>query len=651
MSHAQACLEQITVLSQQIGYASDLDGALAVATVGARRLLGSDRVLVYHLMPDGDGVVMAESVDPQWQSVQGQLIYDPCFETKWDLLYAQGRISVIADVATAHLAPCYLELLTRLQVRANLVVPIVLQTEQQPHPVLWGLLIAQQCGSPRQWQSLDIQVLRHLAMQVGCKIHTLSTEQPTNLQNQLLKLQLEQVLDEKIAKPFVADFQLDQADRGLPLADGQIAIRQIELYRQMQQQTAQLQQALEFEALLKRITDKVRDSLDEQEILQSAVQELAQGLDTLCCDTGIYNADRTTTTIAYEFSDILSPAKGKTFAIANAAHPAVYDSLLQGQTCQFCSVASNPLRPDQRFLVVLACPLVDDQGVLGDLWLFKPSGAEFNDQEVRLVQQVANQCAIALRQSRLYRAIQGQVEELARLNQLKDDFLSTVSHELRAPIASMKMAIQMLDIRLRPLGVLEPSHSISCYFQILQTECQREMSLINDLLDLARIDSDLAPLNLSPIQLKHWITHVSEPFLQRTADQGQHLKILIPDHLPPLTTDSTHLERILTELLHNAFKYTPSGEVITVSAGLALEQGKNVLRIAVSNSGIEISEIERDRVFDKFYRIPKHDPWKHGGTGLGLPLVKKLVERLGGVIWLESGDLLTQFILQFSLNS
>ena len=92
--------------------------------------------------------------------------------------------------------------------------------------------------------------------------------------------------------------------------------------------------------------------------------------------------------------------------------------------------------------------------------------AYFEELEIRLVQQVSNQCAIALRQSRLYQAAQAQVEELERLNQLKDDFLSTVSHELRTPMANIKMATQMLEITLKPLGVFDSETSpINRYFQ------------------------------------------------------------------------------------------------------------------------------------------------------------------------------------------
>nr|WP_277874846.1 histidine kinase dimerization/phospho-acceptor domain-containing protein [Leptolyngbya sp. FACHB-16] len=117
----------------------------------------------------------------------------------------------------------------------------------------------------------------------------------------------------------------------------------------------------------------------------------------------------------------------------------------------------NPIRPVAKRLTTLACPIINDHSVIGDLWLYKAGEQCFEELEIRLVQQVANQCAIAVRQARLYQAAQLQVEELGRLNQLKDDFLSTVSHELRTPISNIKMATHMLEFILKPLGLLDPA--------------------------------------------------------------------------------------------------------------------------------------------------------------------------------------------------
>jgi signal transduction histidine kinase len=138
---------------------------------------------------------------------------------------------------------------------------------------------------------------------------------------------------------------------------------------------------------------------------------------------------------------------------------------------------------------------------------------------------------------------------------------------------------------------------------------------------------------------------VAEPFIERVRQQNQTLTLDIQD-LPEIETDLSYLERILSELLNNACKYTPPQERITVSAHVEDE----MFSLRVSNSGVEIAPAERDRVFDKFYRIPNSDPWKHGGTGLGLALVKKLAEHLGGSIRVESANQLTHFIVTLPLR-
>ncbi|GAB4475727.1 MAG: hypothetical protein OHK0037_37050 [Elainellaceae cyanobacterium] len=455
-----------------------------------------------------------------------------------------------------------------------------------------------------------------------------------------------------------------------------IAIQQASLYQSVQRlnddlehqvahRTSQLQQALEFEALLKRITDKVRDSLDEAQILQGVVDEVGRGLpNLLCCGTATYTADLQSSVIGYEYTTYLPSAEGQVVQFADK--PDLYRQLLAGLFFQFCQIEPDPVRQVQEPLAVLAFPVFDDQGILGDIWLFREREQWFNDAEVRLVQQVATQCAIAIRQARLYQASQSQIEELERLNRLKDDFLSTVSHELRTPIAGIKMSIQLLEIHLNRLGILsDRSNPITRYFQILQEECLRESNLINNLLDLSHLDAEVDPLLPSEVRLDLWVPHIAEAFIEKARNNQQQLFINIADNLPPLITDSSYLERILTELLTNACKYTPAGDRISVEARLWTRQRSQeqrgasfpeltapnysntptLFQICVTNTGVEIPEAERDRIFDRFYRIPSGDPWRYGGTGLGLALVKRLVERLGGAIALETTAGETRFVV------
>lgn len=498
---------------------------------------------------------------------------------------------------------------------------------------------------------------------------------------------------------------LEQVELNLSLK--QIEAENSNLEAQVRERTAQLRQALEFEDLLRRTTEKVRDSLDEAHILQTVVRELTLGLGVQGCDVSLYNLEDGTSTLCYEHLDNhLNSAQGRSIAL-NALP--VYQLLLQRQHTQFCLREPLPsaLRSEQAQFACLSCPIMDDQGVLGDLWLFKPKQQSFSVQEIRLVQQIANQCAIALRQSQLYQTAQAQVKELKQLHRAKDDFLSTVSHELRTPMANIKMGTQLLEMSLEHSGFLETADApIYRYLQILKDEAHREMTLINDLLDLSRVDAGVEPYVVTTIDPQTWIPHVVEPFWERTQLQQQQLQIDLAPDLPPLTTDLSDLERILSELLNNACKYTPAGEKITVAVSVrsiaptAPEQAPNdrnqpvasinrhplsapnnspepifvrdllkqpassqqlpssvnppdsplCFLLKVTNSGVEIPLSEQSRIFEKFYRIPSDDPWKCSGTGLGLALVKGLVERLSGQIWVESTAAATTFTVQLPLE-
>ncbi|BAZ53739.1 two-component sensor histidine kinase [Nostoc sp. NIES-4103] len=260
---------------------------------------------------------------------------------------------------------------------------------------------------------------------------------------------------------------------------------------------------------------------------------------------------------------------------------------------------------------------------------------------------------VALQQSQ--EAVQAQLEEMESLNRLKEEFLSTVSHELRTPLTNMKMAIQMLGIALHQeqnflSEMAKPPAERSKaarYFEILDKECDREINLINNFLDLQRLDTSARPWVLEKIQVQQWLWRVVELFKahNRTLCR-QNLRLIIAPNIPPIACDPYSLERILVELLTNACKFSPPDAEITISAHLKAHN----IQFQVINSGVEIPSSELPRIFDKFYRIPSNDPWKQGGTGLGLALVQKLTKHLGGTIEVESGSNRTCFAIQLALS-
>lgn len=750
----------VATITQRIHRSLDLQEILTPAVHDIRHWLGTDRVVIYQFDSKGGGRVIVESVDSRWPSMDGQAIYDYCLVQEQCIQpYQNGEVSSTPDIHAAGLADCYVELLDRYAVQANLIIPILLGTQ------LWGLLAVQHCEAPRQWQVPDIELLQQIAAQLAIAIQQSQLYQKIQWQaeqaqslNRLLQgirnsldvnvvfndtvreigqlLQVEQVVlaqfrrDENLwvsvasyscdpgRFPLYLGLEIPHEQHGItrhlihgesiqvndtrtldgevsqilaetfpgawsffPLnIDGQvwgyihlikmpepftwmnwqmefmkiavnqleIAIQQSILYQQVQQlnanleqqvceRTFELQQAFNYEATLKRITDRVRDSFDEDQILQTVVAELAIAVDALTCDVSLYNPEQRTSTICYEYTTTLSPFQGR--CVSMSGFPEGYQQLLRGQYFQFCPL---PTTQDEPRFARLVCPIVDDQSVLGDLWLLKQGEDLFPDAQIRLVQQVANQCAIALRQSRLYQTAQGQVEELEYLNHLKDDFLSTVSHELRTPMASIKMALHMLHLVLEPTGILADSTSpVRRYFKILQDECQRETNLINDLLNLSQLESGVRKLTLSTIYLQNWLSSILQPFNERCQQQQQTFIASYARSIPALRTDATYLERILTELLTNACKYTPPQETIQ----LTVQPSEAGVLIQVQNSSSEIPHHELERIFDKFYRVPQGDRWQHGGTGLGLALVKRMVVDLQGSIEVSSDPAWTTFTL------
>ena len=579
----------------------NLDDILNTTVAEVREFLQTDRVIVCQFQPDWSGIVIVESVAAEWQSIWGRQITDRYFAETQGEAYKQGRVFAVNDIYTAGLAACHVELLAQLQVRANLVVPI-LQGE-----VLWGLLVAHQCHAPRVWEAAEIDFLQQLAIQAAIAIHQSELYQHEQRLNTILEQQVEE-------------------------------------------RTAQLQQALQYEALVKRMTDKVRDSLDEAQILQTAVEELVRGLEIYGCDTALFNFEQGTMTIAHSYTNgAFAPQPGVTLATHFSD---IYPQLLDGQSLQFCELAPKFMDSAWQPSAVFACPMIDDQGVLGELRLFRSHNAVFSEPEIRLVLQVANQCAIALRQARLYQTAQIQVKVLEELNQLKDDFLSTVSHELRTPISNMKMAIHMLKTH-------PTEDRRDRYMEILQSECAREAELINDLLDLQRLASGTRVLELEAIALREWLEELIEPFQERAQSRQQTLRVNIAPGLSVWTSDRASLSRILAELLNNACKYTPPGETIdlfvqpvnatsdsTTSQGNLLALPATRLRLSVCNSGVEIPAQALSHIFEKFYRIPGSDLWKQGGTGLGLALVQKLTEHIGATIQVESYSNRTCFVVE-----
>jgi signal transduction histidine kinase len=239
-----------------------------------------------------------------------------------------------------------------------------------------------------------------------------------------------------------------------------------------------------------------------------------------------------------------------------------------------------------------------------------------------------------------------RIAELEAVCQQKDDFINNVSHDLRAPLMNIKMAMKMLKTSLvtdPEIAKLLSGHRAETYLTILERECDREVELINNILELQRLELSLEGAQIESIEIATWLPHTIEPFIHRANTHHQKLTTSVPEWIPNILTDRIGLTKIFTELLNNACKYTQiDGNIIVAIDG---DLHSDLLTIIVKNQA-EISAQHLPHIFEQFYRIPGSDRSQQGGTGLGLSLVQKLVQQLNGRIDVASIDGWTEFAVK-----
>ncbi len=250
-----------------------------------------------------------------------------------------------------------------------------------------------------------------------------------------------------------------------------------------------------------------------------------------------------------------------------------------------------------------------------------------------------------------------RIDQLELICQKKDDFINNIAHDLRAPLMNIKMAMRMLRISMRTdteLTSLLSGHPAERYLAVLEQECDREVELINNILDLQRLETTLAEkkgatnyqTNFELIELESWLSTTIESFACSAEECQLKITTSITNLVPAILTDRVYLTKIMTELLNNACKYTCAGGDILVS--IDPNPQLELLTIEIRNQA-EISAQHLPYLFDKFYRIPGNERSKQG-TGLGLSLVQKLVEQLNGKINVISSNGWTEFTVNLPIK-
>ncbi|MBA7479181.1 Sensor histidine kinase RcsC [subsurface metagenome] len=242
------------------------------------------------------------------------------------------------------------------------------------------------------------------------------------------------------------------------------------------------------------------------------------------------------------------------------------------------------------------------------------------------------QAAEALKQN--MEELQVAYKKLKELDQLKDSFLSTVSHELRTPLTSIKSFSEIL------LSYDEDRETQKEFLTIISEESDRLTRLINDFLDLSKIESGRMQWETVEISVAEVIKTAINATQALAAKTNLKVKVTVSPNLPTVTSDKDRLVQVVTNLLSNAIKFTPEGGNIEVKAQ-TLEVGKtrkkaDMVMVSVTDSGIGIAPKDHKSVFEKFKQVGDTLTDKPKGTGLGLPICKEIIEHYGGKIWVES---------------
>jgi two-component system, sensor histidine kinase and response regulator len=294
------------------------------------------------------------------------------------------------------------------------------------------------------------------------------------------------------------------------------------------------------------------------------------------------------------------------------------------------AIRSNPTTATLPFIFLTAKTDPSDlrQGMnLGaDDYLCKPF------RRVELLEAIAAR----LRKHAAFQTLQTQIQDLQNHNSQRSDVVNTITHDLRAPLTTIKVALQMMETL--------PDNRRQ-YMDIARNACTQGDELIQNLLDLYQLEAGESRISPRSIDLEQTLHTLYCSFKIRTENQQQNLQWEVPAILPPMVSDEISIQRVLVELLTNAGKYTaPQGTIAFKVREADETEVIPQLIIQISNQG-EIAAEALPKLFDKFYRVPGGDRQQRGGTGLGLTLVRRLVEQLQGQITVRSEQGWTAFTI------
>jgi signal transduction histidine kinase len=277
---------------------------------------------------------------------------------------------------------------------------------------------------------------------------------------------------------------------------------------------------------------------------------------------------------------------------------------------------------------LLGVPLVSEDEVIGVLAVTSKTSGEFAPEIVRLLTTFATQSALAIQNARLFHELEAKSRQLEAASRHKSEFLANMSHELRTPLNAILGFSEVLAERM--FG--EVNEKQAEYLQDILSSGRHLLSLINDILDLSKVEAGRLELELARFHLPTALDNALTLVRERASRHGITLDLAVDPEIGEVVADERKVKQILLNLLSNAVKFTPEGGRVGVTTTAA----EDVITIAVSDTGIGIPPTDQEAIFEEFRQVGHDDARKQEGTGLGLTLAKKFVELHGGRIGVQS---------------
>ena len=411
-----------------------------------------------------------------------------------------------------------------------------------------------------------------------------------------------------------------------------IAIENVRLFDEVQTRTRELSQSVEELRALGEVSQAINSTLDVEAVLTTIVAKAVQLSGT---EAGtIYTFDES----RQEFRLRATHGMDEAMIAAirdrriGAGETAIGKATTERAPVQIPDVLKESslvldivVRAGYR--AVLIVPLLGPDQIVGALVVRRKAPGEFPKSTVELLRTFADQSVLTIQNARLFREIEDKSRQLEEASQHKSQFLANMSHELRTPLNAILGYTELMTDG----AYGEPSEKMLGILKRLEANGKHLLGLINDVLDLSKIEAGQLVLELSDYSIQDIAQTVRSTLEPLAADKKLGFKVELAPQLPPGRGDGRRLTQVLINLVGNAIKFTDAGEV-----AIKAEANNGAFYVSVRDTGPGISAADQARLFQEFQQADNAITRKKGGTGLGLAISKRIIEMHGGKIWVES---------------